>query len=52
MSLITLGLGETTVMAPITVNVIEQLELEQEDVGSVDLAIEGIANLELELKEC
>lgn len=52
MSLITLGLGETTVMAPISVNVIAQLELDQDDVGSIDIEIDGTDNLELELKEC
>ena len=52
MSLITLGLGETNIMAPISVNVIVQLELEQDDVGSIDIEIDGADNLELELKEC
>lgn len=52
MSLITLGLGETTVMAPISVNVIENIEIDQDDLIDLEIDLDGTTNLELELREC
>jgi len=50
MSLITLGLGES--IPVISVNVIENLEIDQDDLIDLEIDLDGTTNLELELREC
>jgi hypothetical protein len=52
MSLITGGLGESMVMAPISVNVIEQIDIDQDGLVDLTLELEGSEDLVLTLENC